>query len=502
MKGFGLNLNVLFAFAIGSMTVVADRPPNVVLILADDLGYNDISLHGNTVVRTPNIDRIGSEGVRFTRGHTTNATCSPSRAGLMTGRYQQRFGYEFVVVPPQFAMALAGDGNILQTIPADKRVPMEEMGIPTTEITLAESLKEAGYRTGLIGKWHMGSAPRFQPKNHGFDFFTGTLNGAALFDEEDDPQVVNAKLPWDKIDKFLWQMLNNQLIRDDKPYVAAEYMTTFFGKEAVQFIDDRKDDPFFLYLAFNAPHTPLQAPKEVYDRLDYIADHKTRVYYAMIESMDEAIGMVLNKLESLGLDDNTLVIFSSDNGAAPYTRIPHTNSPFRGSKANYFQGGVVVPYLMRWPAAIESGTVLDIPVSLLDVFPTVAQATGAKVPQDRPIDGVNLLPLIRGDVSDAPHQALVWRSGTYKAVLYGDYRLQVDQRQGKTVLYNIKVDVGEQTNLAERMPDKVEELKAILIKAESEFIAPLWQTPIYTRVPDDLWPVEVPKDAQFMYFPV
>ncbi len=494
---------------ISASAAAQDRPPNVILILADDLGYNDISLHGNTMVKTPNIDRIGNEGIRFTRGHTTNATCSPSRAGLMTGRNQQRFGYEFVAVPPQMVQAFNGQltggdagGNIIMDIPPDKRAGINVMGVPQSEITIAEILKEQDYKTGVIGKWHIGSAPEFQPRAQGFDFFTGMLQGGGLFAKESDPNVVSAKLPWDGIDKYLWRMLRTTLTRNGSPYEPGEYVTTFFGKEAVQFIDDNKKDPFFLYLAFNAPHTPLQAPKDVYDRLGHIADHKTRVYYAMIESMDEAIGTVLDKLEAEGLADNTLIIFSSDNGAASYTRIPHTNAPFRGSKATYYQGGVVVPYLMRWPAAFSGGKISSVPVSLLDVFPTVAAAAGAKVPTDRPIDGVNLLPFIKGESGEAPHTALIWRSGKYKAILYGDYRLQIDSMQGKTVLYNIKVDVGESINLAGQMSEKVAELTALLEKAESEFAEPIWQTPAYARVPVDLWPHEMPEDAEFVYYPI
>ncbi len=446
--------------------------------------------------------------MRFTRGHTSNATCSPSRAGLMTGRNQQRFGYEFVVVPPTFVNAFNGaltgtnEGNIIMDIPKEKQVAMEQMGVPQSEFTMAEMLKTAGYRTGVVGKWHIGAAPQFQPLQQGFDFFTGTLQGAALFDEENDPKVVNAKLEWDGIDKFLWSALNTQMVRDGKPYKPEEYMTDFYANEALCFIDESKDKPFFLYLAFTAPHTPLQAPKDIYDRLDYIADHKTRVYYAMIESMDAAIGRVMDHLKSLGLEENTLVVFSSDNGGAPYTRIPGTNAPFRGSKATYFQGGVVVPYLVKWPGKIAPGQISSTPVSLLDIYPTVAVATGATMPTDRPLDGVNLLPLLTGASKGPVHQALVWRSGTYKAVLFGDYRLQLDETQKKAFLYNVSVDVGERNNLAESMPGKVAELKAIIEKAETEFIDPIWQTPAYSKVPADTWPHAVPDDAEFVYFPI
>jgi arylsulfatase A-like enzyme len=485
----------------------ATRPPNVLLILADDLGYNDISLHGSTMLSTPRIDSIGKGGIRFTRGHTTCATCSPSRAGLLTGRNQQRFGYEFVVVPPQFVRAFDGSladnpGNVIMEIPPEKRVPVADMGLPTSEITLAELLKQRGYRTGMVGKWHMGSAPKYQPGNQGFDHFVGFYQGAALFDEVDDPEVINARLPWDGIDKFLWGALNNQLVRNGKPFRPDKYMTRLFAEEGVRFIEENREQPFFLYMAFNAPHTPLQAPKRNYDKLAHIQDHKTRVYCAMIEAMDDAVGMLLDKLKEAGLEDNTLVVFSSDNGAAPYTRIPHCNLPLRGSKATYYQGGVVVPYLVRWPAKIRAGQVSDVPVSLLDVFPTAAAAAGAKLPGDRAIDGIDLLPFIRQETAGRPHQALYWRSGKYKAVLAGNYRLQIDGIQHKVMLYDIATDIGERTNLAESMPEKVAELRALLERAEAEFVEPAWPTPVYSRVPIDIWPDEAPPEAEVVFFPV
>ncbi len=490
-----------------TMARAAKDRPNVIVILADDLGYNDISLHGNNMLSTPNIDSLAADGARFTRGHTTNATCSPSRAGMITGRHQQRFGYEFVVIPPLFVRAFDGtlgeeQGNIIIDIPPEKRVPAAEMGVPTSEITLAEVLKQHGYRTGVIGKWHMGSAKKFQPANQGFDHFVGFYPGAALFDERDDPDVVNAKLPWDGIDQFLWRALSNSLIRNGQSFQPDKYMTDVFADEGVQFIEENSDRPFFLYMAFNAPHTPLQAPRRLYDKLSHIEDHKTRVYCAMIESVDEAVGKLLAKLKESGLDENTLVVFSSDNGAAPYTRIPHCNLPFRGSKATYYQGGVVVPFLVRWPKVIKPRTVIDAPVSLLDIFPTAVAAAGAKLPSDRTIDGVSLLPLLRGEVAERPHRALVWRSGKYKAVLAGEYRLQLDETQGKVMLYNIQDDVGERTNLADAMPEKVSELKSLIRRAEQEFVEPAWQTPVYSRVPADIWPDGAPQDAEFVYFPI
>ncbi len=313
-----------------------EQPPNIVLIVADDLGYNDISLHGNTLVRTPNINAIGNQGVWFTRGHTTAPVCSPSRAGLLTGRHQQRFGFEFIVGPPQLFLGLAGgeqevrnNGGILVEIPREKQIPVSELGIPPSQTNLAELLKTNDYATGIFGKWHVGEGPQLSPPNRGFDesiWFTGSLYARA-----DSPDVVNAKLPWDSIDRFLWRILPYRVSREGKVFTPKEYLTTFQARESVRFIEAHQGKPFFLYVPFWAPHTPLQAPKDYYDRLTHIADHKTRVYYAMIECMDDAVGMIMDKLKELDLDRNTLVVFTSDNGATEYTRITNTNQPFRGS---------------------------------------------------------------------------------------------------------------------------------------------------------------------------
>ena len=499
-------ISVLIFAAVACVSArAADRPPNIVLLLADDLGYNDISLHGNTLVRTPNIDSIGKGGVQFTRGHTTAPVCSPSRAGLLTGRNQQRFGFEFVVGPPQMFIALAGgperlraSGSIMREVHPDQQIPPSEMGIPRSQTNIAEMLKLHGYATGIVGKWHVGEGPDFSPPFRGFDH--ATWASQVLYGREDDAAMIKAKLPWDPIDAFLWSRLGFSINRGGTPFSPEEDMTTFQARDAIRFIEANKDDPFFLYVPFFAPHTPLQAPKEFYDRLDYIEDHKTRVYYAMIECLDNAVGLIMDKLKELGLEDNTLVIFSSDNGAAEYTRIPNTNQPFRGSKLTYYQGGVVVPLLMRWPAGLAAGQVFHKPVSLTDVYPTVAAAAGAALPEGETLDGVNLIPYVKGEAQGDPHQSLVWRGGETKAVLSGEYRLQIDGLQNRTVLYNIKDDVGERENLAESRPEIAERLQMILERAESNFMRPRWVRPFASRRRIDIWPGDPPADAEYTYF--
>jgi len=484
-----------------------ERRPNVVLILADDLGYGDISLQGNKLLQTPHIDSIGSGGVRFTRGYTSCGACSPSRAGLLTGRYQQRFGFEFLLIPSLITRAFDGtmvetSGHVIEEIPPGKRVNMAKMGMPPSEITIAEVLRQSGYSTAAVGKWHVGSAPELKPTNQGFDQFVGFYAAAAKYAPEDNPNVVGARLPWSGLDRIQWRFLTNQLERDGQSHVPDEYLTTYFGRQAARFVEGHADEPFFLYLAFNAPHAPLQAPKENYDRLDHIADHKTRVYCAMIESMDEAVGMVLDKLEQAGVADNTLVIFTSDNGATPYARMPHSNLPFRGGKFTNYQGGVVVPFLMRWPDRIDKGTVCEVPVSLLDVLPTVAAAAGADLPNDRPIDGANMLPAIGISDPQPLHSAFFWRSGRYKCVQSGNWRLHVDETQETMMLYNIAEDVGEKNNVAAERPLVIAELKVLLAEAEGRFKDPAWPTPVYSKVPIDVRAGDPPEDAESVFFPL
>jgi len=486
----------------------AERPPNIVLIVADDLGYNDISLHGNSTLKTPHIDSIGTEGIRFTRAHATAAMCSPSRAGFITGRHQQRFGFEFIIIPPA-AIRRAYDGSLSEEeghvfpeLSREDMVPYGKMGLPPEEVTIAEILKPKGYGTAAFGKWHLGLSGDRHPLGQGFDEFIGFDNAGAKFAKEDDPNVVNAKLDFDGTDRLQWIALSNQLVRGRTSYTPDKYMTDVFTDEGVRYIYENKDKPFFLYLPYNAPHTPLQAPKEYYDRLTHIEDHKTRVYNAMIESMDNGIGRILEALRENDLEEDTLVVFTSDHGAASYTRIPGRNLPFRGYKSTYYQGGVVVPFLMRWPGHIDAGNVSDTPISLLDIFPTVVEAAEVSIPEDLTLDGYSLWPLIRGEQQSVLHEAIVWRSGRYRAVRSGDYTLQIDGTQEKSFLYNIKDDIGEETNLADELPEKVAELTEILERAEENFCDPIWPSPVYVRIPLDIASEDRSLDKDFVWFPM
>lgn len=456
------------------------RPPNIVLIVADDLGFNDISLRGGGVaggiVKTPNIDALAREGLDFTTAYAANATCSPSRAAMMTGRYPTRFGFEFTAVPVEFAENLAhGEGvgpypTILHRDLITPDIPAyADMGVPAKEVTIAEAVKAAGYHTLHIGKWHLGEAPALQPHAQGFDESLAVLGGAAMFMPEDDPGVVNAKLPWDAIDRFLWANLRHAVIfNGGKRFHPKGHMTDYFADEATKAIAANRNRPFFMYLAFNAPHTPLQATKADYDKLPQIKDHKTRVYGAMIAQLDRRVGDVMAKLKELGIDDNTLVIFTSDNGGAWYNGMEGLNAPFRGWKATFFEGGIRTPLFMRWPGRIVPGSQRADITGHLDIFSTIAAAAGAKIPGDRLIDSENIL------AGPAKRPAMFWRSGDYRVVRAGDWKLQVTKRPEKARLYNLATDPTERRDLAASDPQRVAALRAMIEAQNKGMAKPIW----------------------------
>jgi len=463
------------------------RPPNVVVILADDLGFNDITLDGGVangphgpLVPTPNIDSIAHDGVRFLNGYTGNATCAPSRAAIMTGRYATRFGFEFTPAPKAFSRLIANFNYetrkpIYHPELEDQVPDLAKLAVPPSEITIAELLKTKGYRTLMLGKWHLGEAPGTRPTDQGFDDFVGFWSGAQMYGDPDDPNIVNSKQDFDPIDVFLWSNLTFAVRKDaGKRFTPGEYMTDYLADEAVRAIDANKDDPFFLYVAFNAPHTPLQATKADYDALADIPDHRLRVYGAMIRALDRGVGKVLGALHERGLDDNTLVIFTSDNGGADYIGLPDINKPYRGWKATFFEGGIHAPFFMRWPGRIPAGSTYAAPVAHIDIFATAAAAANAPLPNDRVIDGVDVIPFVRGEASGEPHKSLYWRSGDYRTLIAGGYKLQVAGRPDKTWLFDLNADPTEQNNLAEAQPERVAELKAELMARDAEMAKPLW----------------------------
>ena len=482
------------------------RPPNVILIVADDLGVNDISLYGGGVaggaVPTPNIDSIAKQGVSFANGYAANATCSPSRAALMTGRYPTRFGFEFTSIPAAFASNLAHSGGdspyptiyheeLNQDLPA-----YADMGVPNAEIMLPEVLKAKGYHNIHIGKWHLGEAKPLRPTSQGFDESLGMRSGGDLFMAEDDPQVVNAKLPWDPIDRFLWANLPYAVYwGDSQRFRPKGHLTDYFTDNALAAIEANKNRPFFMYLAYNAPHTPLQALKSDYDALPQIKDHTQRVYGAMMRQLDRRVGDVLQKLRDTGLEGNTLVIFTSDNGGAWYTGIKDHNTPYRGHKGTFFEGGIRVPMMMRWPGEIAPGTVRNDVDQHLDMFATIAAATGANLPSDRQMDSFNLF-------GTGPKREITfWRSGHYRAVRKGDWKLQVSSRPDKVWLFNLAIDPTEQVNLAAKDPARVAELRKLIEAQNAGLPRPLWPGLLEAAIRIDV-PLNAPwkKDQEYVYW--
>ncbi len=470
-------------------TPVSDRPPNVVVILADDLGFNDVSLYGAGMPRqpTPNIDALARAGVRFDKGYSGNAVCSPSRATLLTGRYSSRFGFEYTPTPgnmakvaPMFADPARQHHIVLHPEKTSQIADFNELGMPPSEITIAKLLKARGYHTMHIGKWHLGGTPELRPQNQGFDESLYMESG--LYMPEDDPGVVNAKQDFDPIDRFLWPNMRYATSYNGGEWFEPRgYLTDYYTDEAVSAIHANRNQPFFLYLAHWAVHTPLQAAKADFDALKDIPLHRERVYAAMIRALDRSVGRVVQALKDEGLEDNTLVIFTSDNGAPNYIGLPDVNKPFRGWKLTYFEGGMHVPFAAKWPARIPAGTQYAQPIHSVDILPTAIAAAGATMPTDRPIDGVNLLPYLTHEKEGAPHDVLFWRDGSYQSLIASGWKLQTAERPKKDWLYHLDVDQTEQVNLAEKEPAKVAELKALLAAHNAEMKEPMW--PSFLEMP-------------------
>ncbi len=470
--------------AIAAMPL-AQRPPNIIVILADDLGINDVSTHGGghtaEGVPTPNIDAIAREGVRFDQGYAGSAVCTVSRAALLTGRYPWRFGVEFTPTPGALARVageLHASSNranpvLIDSVAAKAAKDFDQLGMPASEVTMAEALKARGYRTLHIGKWHLGSTPEMRPKNQGFD--ESLFMESGLYLPQNDPRVVNSKQDFDPIDKFLWPNMRFGVSYNAGHWFEPnKYLTDYFTDEAVTAIRRNKNQPFFLYLAHWGVHTPLQASKEDYDALSHIPDHRRRVYAAMVRSVDRSVGRVLQTLKDEGLDQNTLVVFSSDNGAPGYLGIADVNQPYRGWKLTFFDGGLRVPYVAKWPGHITAGTHYPAPISNIDIMPTVLAAAGGKMPDDRPVDGVNLLPFLTDKPQAQPERALFWRDGPYRAMRDRQWKLISAEPPAKDWLFNLASDPTEKVNLAASEPKKLAELKAKMAAHHADMPSPLW----------------------------
>lgn len=495
-------------------TTQSPRKPNILLVVVDDLGYDDLTVLGRGIaagrVPTPNIDSLAQKGVSFDVAYAGNATCAPSRAAIMTGRYATRFGFEFTPTPPLFMKLLATPGA--QATPgaapvyfADReqgQPAYEDMGLPTSEITIARLLQGAGYHTVHIGKWHLGDSPRFRSYAHGFDESLSLQHGASMYLPADDPRVVTAEAANNTVDKFIlasepWGVRFN----DGEVFKPNRYLTDYLTDEAIRVIDANRERPFFLYLAYNAPHTPLQATREDYDALPFIEDPTLRVYAAMLRSLDRNVGRLLAALRERGLEQDTLVIFTSDNGAPHYAGIGARNQPFRGWKGTYFEGGIRVPLFLRWPAGLPQGSRAPGPAAHFDIFATAAAAAGITLPKDRIIDGVNLLPHAAGERTDRPHEALFWRTDGYLTLRQGDWKLQVTALPRKDRLYDLAADPFERQNLAATEPARLAAMKSAITGFDREQAAPIWRSLGAVAIPIDRALQDPPRAGEeFVYF--
>ena len=427
--------------------------PNVIVIMTDDLGYVDVGFNGSVEIPTPNIDRIAQHGVKFTNGYTPYSVCSPSRAGFITGRYQQRFGYE------RNAQYRPNDPN---------------MGLPQTEKTIPEVIGQVGYTSGVIGKWHLGAHISNHPLNRGFDFFYGHLGGGHRYFPEELTIEDSYSINDEPLSYRTWIMRDHQSEKTD------EYLTDEFSNEAVKFVEKNKEGPFFLYLAYNAPHGPLQATQKYLDRFDHIEGKKRKTYAAMVSAVDDGVGRILDRLESLEIAENTMIFFLSDNGG-PEPNNASNNGPLREGKSSIYEGGNRVPFAMQWTAQIAP-MVYEYPISSLDILPTIAALTHAPLPADKPLDGVNIIPFLKGEKQGRPHQTLYVRKfdNDLYSVRDGDMKLVTKKKNSVKELYNLQEDLGEENDLADAFPEEVKRLDSLRQNWDSQLIDPIFLGLIHT----------------------
>ena len=457
-KGCFMNkLKILIIFMmLFPLILKAQTPkPNIIVIVTDDAGYADFGCYGNEIVKTPNIDRLSANGIRFTNGYVSASVCGPSRAGLMTGRYQQRFGYEVNNVPKAMDKSVGLQG--------------EEMGLPLTQMTMADYMKMAGYKSIAVGKWHLGIADRYHPLQRGFDEFYGFLGGSRHYFEDvrDYARKDNA-------------VRHNYIKQSDFGYT-----TDGFTNAAIDFIDRYKKENFFVYLAFNAIHTPLQAKEQ--DMEDYadMKDKRKQTFAGMIKSLDENIGKLMTYLDKEKLRENTLIFFINDNGGPSYVT-PADNGALSGCKGTNYEGGIRVPFMISWPGVLPENSTYDSPVISFDILATMLGVTGVNQRESTPLDGVNLVPYLSGKINERPHKTLFWRENITAAVRDGDWKL-IRFPDKPAQLYNLADDISEMNDLAAQKPEKVNMLYKKLWSWEQQLTRPLWflQTTFDKRVMDN-----------------
>ncbi|MDC0528896.1 sulfatase-like hydrolase/transferase [Gammaproteobacteria bacterium] len=474
--------NIPTTWSEGPDIPIDDNRPNIILILADDMGYNDISIHNggaaDGTLQTKNIDALAKSGMLFSRGYAANATCAPSRASIMTGKYSTRFGYEFTPIPSLGRTVLRwlaeeDDFELKQRIDREvvsKMPSYMEQGMPNEQTTIAEVLKDAGYYTAHIGKWHLGYANGMDPISQGFQDSLGLLG--PLYLPEDHPNVVNAKFDT-RIDKMIWGMGQySATFNNGNSFAPDKYVTDYYTDEALKVIENNKNRPFFLYLSHWAIHNPLQSLRSDFEQMSHMHGHNLQVYSGMINALDRSVGKIVGKLKDLDIYGKTLIIFTSDNGGANYIELDDINKPYRGWKISFFEGGIRVPYIVSWPDEIGPGKKSDNAVHHFDIFPTIAKAAG--IESSDALDGVDLLPFIKNESSSKPHTTLFWRSGNHQSVLHKNWKYIISKKENFRWLFDTSVDPTEKNNLLHSHTLIVKEIEELLAKFNSEQKNPLF----------------------------
>ena len=463
---------LMLASRIALHAADATAKPNIVYIVVDDLGYSELGSYGGKGIPTPHLDALAAGGARFTSGYVTAPFCAASRAALMTGRYQTRFGFEF------------------NPIGAKNAAP--GIGLPVAEKTVADRLRDVGYATGLVGKWHLGGTEPFHPQRRGFDEFFGFLHEGHYYVRPPWQGVTTwlrrKKLPdggqgrWTSPDgRIVWSThlgsnepeydTGNPLLRSSQPVDEKANLTDAFTREACDFIGRHRSQPFFLYLAYSAVHSPMQGTDEYMKKFAHIEDIQRRIFAAMLAHFDDSVGKVLAELRKSGVEENTLVVFLGDNGG-PTEELTSSNAPLRGGKGDLWDGGIRVPFIVSWKNRIPAGRIVDASVASIDATATALELANAG-PSQKQLDGINLMPLLTGKMAEVPERTLFWRVGQKNALRSGNWKLIRDGKEWQ--LYDLANDIGETTNLAAKEPARVQQLTSLWGKWNAEQIEPLWR---------------------------
>ena len=488
----------------------SDRP-NIILILADDLGFNDVSYYNGGAadgsLLTPNIDSLAREGVAFLNGYAASPVCSPSRAAIMTGRYSSRYGFEFTPYPAQAARImnlLRRDGELATINLEDTQwdeVGLTVGGLPNKEITIAEMLQENGYYTAHIGKWHLGGfSDGMRPNDQGFD--DSLMLNSSLYFPKNHPDIVNAKID-SAVEDMIWASSQFAAsFNGSEPFKPGGYITDYYTEEAIKVINNNKDRPFFLYLGHFAPHNPLQSLKKDYEKHHEMKNHDLQVYAGMIEALDRSVGGIVNALEENGLTDNTLIIFASDNGGAGYIGLDNINKPYRGWKLTHFEGGMHIPFFAKWPAKIKQNMQYEKRIHHTDIFSTILGAANIAPPEDIKIDGVNLIPYLTNEIIGEPHETLYWKNATYQAIIHKDWKLMRSKYpEEREYLYDLKVDPYETNNLAMTEIAMKSLLHEKLNKHINSLPEPSWPQSVFMPVVIDKPQTEYEEGDELVFWP-